>query len=452
MYTFQNSHIKWLGQIPAHWSLIPNKYLFTKRQVKVGKRFKDFQLLSLTTNGVQKKSIEQTKGKVPLSYEGYQIVKPNDMIFCLFDLDCSAVFSGLSKYTGMITSAYNVVECQKKLLNPNFSDYWFQYVFSQRYYKIYAQNVRYTITYDVFGSLKSPIPPLIEQEQIVKFLKWKLSQINHLISLKKKKLALLHEQKSIIINDVLTKGLGNNETQKSSIIGLDMIPKTWEEKALKWYVNNSIETLSATESPTLLINYIDIGTVGFCKLKKAPTRLIFKNAPSRARKIVQEGDTILSMVRTYLRSIYYIDKSLDGCIVSTGFAVLRPNANVYPQLLSYALSCNYFINSVIRNSVGASYPAISENVLLSLHIALPVSLQEQISLFNYIKQLTVPIDKEIQLTQKTISTLYTLKQEVIAATVTGQIDVRNIKIPQYEYTEEVDLEEQSPEKEEDMED
>lgn len=234
MYIFQDSHIKWLGKIPSHWLLIPNKYLFTKRQVKVGKRFKDFHLLSLTTNGVQKKSIEQTKGKVPLSYEGYQIVKPNDMIFCLFDLDRSAVFSGLSKYTGMITSAYNVVECQKRLLKPNFADYWFQHIFSQRYYKIYAQNVRYTITYDIFGSLKSPIPPLIEQEQMVKFLDWKLSQINALINIRKQEIAELHALKFAVVSDAVTHGLNHSVPVKfSGIHWLGNIPAHWQIKKLR---------------------------------------------------------------------------------------------------------------------------------------------------------------------------------------------------------------------------
>lgn len=85
--------------------------------MKVGEKWKDYQLLSLTTGGVKEKDINASGGKVPDSYDKYQTVEPGDMIFCLFDLDVSAVFSGLSHHYGMITSAYEVVRPNYKILN-----------------------------------------------------------------------------------------------------------------------------------------------------------------------------------------------------------------------------------------------------------------------------------------------------------------------------------------------
>lgn len=83
--------IPWVSSVPASWTMVPNKVLFRKHQNKVGEAFKDFQLLSLTTNGIKQKSLFDIKGKVPTSYTGYQEVNENDMVFCLFDLDVCAV-------------------------------------------------------------------------------------------------------------------------------------------------------------------------------------------------------------------------------------------------------------------------------------------------------------------------------------------------------------------------
>ena len=139
----KNSGIEWIEGLPETWQEIPNRYLFIDHSVKVGESWKDYQLLSLTTSGVKEKDVNAGGGKVPDSYENYQTVEMGDMIFCLFDLDCSAVFSGLSNYNGMITSAYDVFMPNSKYLNNLYVDYWFQYVFSNRYYKMYSKNIRY---------------------------------------------------------------------------------------------------------------------------------------------------------------------------------------------------------------------------------------------------------------------------------------------------------------------
>lgn len=201
---YKDSGIPWIGEIPSSWRLIPNQVLFKKRQVIVGAASRDYKLLSLTTNGVKEKDIEDSRGKVPVSYDGYQEVRPHDMVFCLFDLDMSAVFSGVSKFHGMITSAYDVAVCNKSYINEKYVDYWFQYVFSNRYYKIYSKNVRYTISFGAFGAIKTPVPPIEEQKQIVRFLDWKVSSINKLISLRKKEIKLLEELKEKIISDTVT--------------------------------------------------------------------------------------------------------------------------------------------------------------------------------------------------------------------------------------------------------
>ena len=169
-FKYQASQLPWIKSIPSHWKWLRNACLLKPHKEKVGDKFSDYTLLSLTTIGIKEKNIRDTSGKVPDSYEGYQKVYLGDMVFCLFDLDCSAVFSGLSNYKGMITSAYDVARPVEEFVNPQFLKYWFDSVFAGRYYKIFAKSVRYTINYDSFKTLKTPVPPKSEQDQIVRYL------------------------------------------------------------------------------------------------------------------------------------------------------------------------------------------------------------------------------------------------------------------------------------------
>ena len=115
---YTDSMIPWVDKLPAHWKLIRNGGLFNCHQDKVGEYYDQYELLSLSTQGIRSKSVDDVKGKVPASYEGYQKVNIGDMVFCLFDLDCSAVFAGLSEKQGMITSAYDVATPKTQIVNP----------------------------------------------------------------------------------------------------------------------------------------------------------------------------------------------------------------------------------------------------------------------------------------------------------------------------------------------
>lgn len=132
----------------------------------------------------------------------------------------------------------------------------------------------------------------------------------------------------------------------------------------------------------------------------------------------------------------YIDEQLQDCIVSTGFSVLRPKRDVYPRLLNYVLSGNQFIDEVICNSIGVSYPAINDTDLLRIKVALPVSLELQKKMVEKLESKLRNIDKLIDVVSKQIDELHNLKNTLISDVVTGQIDVRDVEIPNFEFEDE----------------
>lgn len=413
---------------PSNWVVTKNKCIFTESKELVGDRSKDYALLSLTLRGIIPRDIESGKGKFPQSFDKYKVVQQGDMAFCLFDMDETPRTVGLSKYDGMLTGAYDIFHVHD--IKPEYAYYYYLALDNVKALRYYYSGLRKTVSTPVFMSMKMPVPPADEQEMIVQYLDWKVNSINRAINLAKKKISILNEQKRTIIDHIVTgKNIQGREYTEAKIEGLNQIPEGWLVAPLKHFVRSNVETLSNKTEDDYEIDYIDISTVGYGFMKSDPVHYTFSEAPSRARRIVHCGDTIISTVRTYLRSICYIDESLDGKIASTGFSVLSPNERVVPELLNSVLSANYFINAVVKNSFGTSYPAITDEKLLNLRIAIPVSIDEQKALADEIKEKTASVENVIDTQKKQIKSLTELRNRIMLEVVTGQIDIQDEEIP-----------------------
>lgn len=110
---FKGSGVPWLGEIPAHWALSPNRAFLRVRKILVGERHPSFTLLSLTKRGVIVRELSEMRGKFSSDMGTSQEVRPGDLVFCLFDVPETPRTIGLSRNAGMITGAYTVMECTR---------------------------------------------------------------------------------------------------------------------------------------------------------------------------------------------------------------------------------------------------------------------------------------------------------------------------------------------------
>ena len=149
----------------------------------------------------------------------------------------------------------------------------------------------------------------------------------------------------------------------SGIDWLSDIPAHWDVRRLKDWVSINREALPETTNPDYEFHYLEIGAIGTGRLLGKPARIRFANSPSRARRIVRAGDTIISTVRTYLKAVWFADETDDDLICSTGFAVLTPRNGTVPKFVSYLVQSDSFTDRVTADSVGIAYPAISEGRL-----------------------------------------------------------------------------------------
>ena len=174
------------------------------------------------------------------------------------------------------------------------------------------------------------------------------------------------------------------------------------------------------------MRYIDIGNVDSSgRISEMPS-FRFGDAPSRARRLVRDGDVIISTVRTYLQAITQIRNPPDNLVVSTGFAVVRPRQDRFDaRYCRFALREPTFLAEVEKRSVGANYPAI--NVTDLADILIPVhSLPQQRAIADYLDREMARLDTLEVKIQSTITLLKERRAAIIAAAVTGQINVERV--------------------------
>ncbi len=230
----KDSGISWVGEIPNEWSVWRNKYIF-KITKDIVLPSENYQLLSLTTTGIKEKDENDNGGKVPENYDGYQVVKENDLVMCLFDLDCSAVFSGLSPYNGMISPAYKVLKVKKRIANEQYYRYWFNYVGSKRFYKQYSKSLRFTLNADEFNRLFSLLPPIDEQQRIAGFLDRECGKIDGVKVDIQAQIDTLEQYKRSIITEAVIHGLNPSAPMKDSgIPWVGQFPTHWTKKKGKY--------------------------------------------------------------------------------------------------------------------------------------------------------------------------------------------------------------------------
>ena len=164
---------------------------------------------------------------------------------------------------------------------------------------------------------------------------------------------------------------------------------------LKYLVDINSRDLDENTDPSFEFRYVDIGSVGRGILLEEPERMSFADAPSRARRLVQSGDTIVSTVRTYLRAIWPVQGETAEMVVSTGFAVLTPRPELDARYLGWIAQSDVVIDEIVARSVGVSYPAINGLEIGDVAVPVPpIPIQRNIA--DYLGAETARIDRLVE--------------------------------------------------------
>lgn len=207
----------------------------------------------------------------------------------------------------------------------------------------------------------------------------------------------------------------------SRVWGVETLPTHWAEKPLKRIADINTDKLSDSTDPDFELEYVDIGNVTLTEGVTSTERLRFENAPSRARRLVRDGDTIVSTVRTYLKAVAHIVTPPQNLVVSTGFAVLRGREAIHAPYLYRLAQSEAFVQAIVAHSVGVSYPAINASDIGRFYVPLPPR-DEQRAIAAFLDRETARIDALISKKQRLIELLQEKRSSFISLAVTRGID------------------------------
>ncbi len=403
-------------QHPSHWKVVRNKAFLSITGEVVGKRANEFVLLSLTTNGVIVRDVESGKGKFPKDFDTYQVVKPNELVFCLFDIDETPRTVGIVEKEGMLTGAYTALKVNQNRAFPLFVYYYYIAVDNIKGLKPYYSGLRKTVRADKFLQIYIPLPPIAEQEKIVSYLEDKTSKIDAYVAEKEKEIELLQELKQKTIADAVTKGLNPEAKMKDSGISwIGDIPEHWEVKKIGSLFVERREKVSDKEYPALSVSKQGV-------TPQLDTAVKTDNGDNR--KKVCKNDFVVNSrsdrkgscgVSPYTGSVSLIN------------IVLSPRENIEVQYFHYLFRSNDYIEEYYRIGRGivADLWTTRYSEMRNIFVPLP-PLDEQQAIVAYIEEKCQKIDKLASELQSEIDFLKEYKQRLIADVVTGQVNVQNL--------------------------
>lgn len=292
----------------------------------------------------------------------------------------------------------------------NSSIYWHQINASK------GNNLKKGISGSVLKTVKLPYPPLEEQRNIAHIL----SKIQSAIEAQEKIIQTTTELKKALMQKLFTEGL-KGEAQKETEIGL--VPKSWEIKKIRELVLET-ETRNPEKEPNKCIKYIDVSSVSNDTFSVICHQdFLGKDAPGRARKVVNTDDVIFATIRPTLKRVAKIMPEYDDQYCSTAFCVLRVGKNRldFEYLYQYLLT-DFFIKEIGKLQSGASYPAVRDDDVKRMKIPYP-SIEEQEKISSILKQL----DCKKAFAIKKSLLLQSLFKSMLHHLMTGQIRVKDLR-------------------------
>lgn len=199
---------------------------------------------------------------------------------------------------------------------------------------------------------------------------------------------------------------------------MNELPAGWAVAQLSEISADAAQYVPAAEET---FTYIDIGSIDReAKVISAPQILRGKDAPSRARKKVAKGDTLVSMTRPNLNAVALVPPELDGQIASTGFDVLRPLDGIDPRWLGYLVRSEAFVTAMSNLVQGALYPAIRAKDVRS-YVAPLASSAEQTRIADQIDILLARIKACNSHLDAIPGLLKRFRQAVFDSAITGKL-------------------------------
>ena len=196
----KQSGIEWIGEIPEHWDLVKGKYLFTNIKEIVGKDSYRFKRLALTLNGIIERDKESSDGLQPINFDTYQIVRENNLIFKLIDLqNISTSRVGLTWSDGIMSSAYIRLVPVKNISIKFYENFYLMMWYYNIFNNLGDAGVRSNLNATDLLNIQIPYPPIEEQRLIAVQLNQICGTLDNTKADIEKQIEILNEYKKSVM-------------------------------------------------------------------------------------------------------------------------------------------------------------------------------------------------------------------------------------------------------------
>ena len=434
----KNSGVEWLGDVPAHWDMRRLRTVADMRVSNVDKHVKaeevpvrlcnyvdvykndhineQISFMRATATGEEIERFRLAKGDVLITKDSEAW---NDIgVPALVTNSTSNLVSGyhlalLRPYIDEILGEYLLRTFQSKGLAHQFS--------------VKANGVtRYGLTHAAIKSVRLPLPSLIEQTAIVRYLDYVEQRVQRLVRAKQKLIELLKEQKQAIIHRAVTRGLDPNVPRKDSgVEWLGEVPKHWEvQKIRTLFRQHGSGTTPADNSyyegeiPWVMTGDLNDGDVDATKRTVNSSAIV----DISALRLYPPGSLLVAMYGATIGKTGVL--CMEACTNQACCVLAEPTQSTNVHYLQAVV--NLARSSLVEQSYGGGQPNINSEIVKALRVPVPPQ-QEQNEIVEAIDQTYERI--AIARARREVELLQEYRTRLIADVVTGKVDVRSVKLP-----------------------
>jgi type I restriction enzyme, S subunit len=427
---YRKTGVAWLADIPSHWQIYQARRLFEQRRDPSLPG--DEQLSATQKYGVipQRLFMEQEDQKVVLALGGldnFKRVQPDDFVISLRSFQ-----GGIerSRYSGCVSPAYTVLRPQSGLV----PGYWEHLLKSSMYIaalQTTTDGIRdgKSISYGQFGALPVPLPSRREQTAIVAFLDHETAKIDALIAEQEKLIALLAEKRQATVSRAVTRGLNLDAPMKySGVSFIGEVPAHWGVAALKRH-------WSVTDCKHITAEFVDEG-YPLASIREVQSRYVSLDAAKRTTQLYYEqlieggrkplpGDLILSRNATVGEVAQVTDKHPLFAMGQDVCLLRKLSHKSSTDFMQSVISSEVVVEQLKNIMVGSTFKRVNVEEIRALQVPIPPPI-EQVQIAAFIAGENQRLDSLEKEAVRAIDLLKERRTALIAAAVTGQIDVRGL--------------------------
>ena len=232
---YKDSCVEWLGEVPEHWEV---DALRACAELSTERNRSDLPVLSVYREYgvIPKDSRDDNHNATSLDTSNYKVVRAGDL--AVNKMKAWQGSLGVSEHHGIVSPAYITCRVNQEKVNGRYLHYLLRSKPLIGALDSLSYGVRvgqWDMRFEDFKQIRLTYPPKPEQDRIVAFLDRKTAEIDTLIAKKQRQIELLDEQKAILINRAVTRGLNPNAKLKpSGIEWIGDIPEHWEVKRFRY--------------------------------------------------------------------------------------------------------------------------------------------------------------------------------------------------------------------------